>query len=638
MANPRLQVDILANTKQFEDGIKDVQTRLKSLGQSLGNIGKTLTVAATLPLVGVGTAAIKMASDAEESLNKVRVAFGDSAGEVEKFASTTLESFGIARASALEMASLFGDMGTSMGLTTRDAANMSTELVGLAGDLASFKNINIDQAMTALAGVFTGETESLKRLGVVMTEVNLSAFALSQGITKNIQDMTQAEKVNLRFAYIMESTKNAQGDFARTSEGAANQTRIFSESLKELGDQFGQIMLPAFTDAITKVNGFLKQLGNLDTETKKNIIGLGLFTAALGPLAIAMSAVITAFINLNKYAKIAFATLRAHPIILVGAALAGLTVQALKTASAFKSFGDQVKTAIETSGADMTIDQITDLIVKQSQELENLKNNFRGTTADAVTAYQGQKAELEKNLDILIKIRDQKAFEGLSKSIDDAKNSTQALNRELTKTIIGPAAVQTASILPDFKVPIGHAILFKDELAGMTEAQQRVFILNEQMIGGFQRVGGELANVGIAAAAGLQPLQESIVYIGDLAMEFTDGFANGLANVIVYGEKLGDMLKNLAKQMIASGIFKLISAFFTGGLSLGGEVVGGFLGKGGGLFGRIMSDIAGSAAGAPVMGAMPAMAGANVNVGGEFTVKGTDLVMVLNRTTSKTLR
>ena len=123
------------------------------------------------------------------------------------------------------MAALFGDMGTAMGQTPAEAAKMSESLVGLAGDLASFKNIGIEEAQTALKGIFTGEGESLKSLGVVMQDSTLEAYAMATGQKKAYDEMTQAEKVALRYAYVMDATKNAQGDFARTSGGTANQLR-----------------------------------------------------------------------------------------------------------------------------------------------------------------------------------------------------------------------------------------------------------------------------------------------------------------------------------------------------------------------------------------------------------------------------
>ena len=127
-------------------------------------------------------------------------------------------------------------------------------MVGLDGDVASFKNIGIDQATTALAGVFTGETESLKRLGIVMTEANLQMFAMSQNIQKNVKDMTQAEKVNLRYQFILSKTNNAQGDFARNQDGEEHQMRIFTERSKQLRQKIGMILLPALPKIEIKVN------------------------------------------------------------------------------------------------------------------------------------------------------------------------------------------------------------------------------------------------------------------------------------------------------------------------------------------------------------------------------------------------
>jgi len=150
---------------QLGTTMQSASDRMKPIGEGMKKAGQTLSMAVTAPIVGLGIAAAKLASDFNESLNKVDVAFKDSADEVKTWADTTLESFGIAKGTALDMASTYGDMATSMGLPTDSAAVMSEKLVGLAGDLASFKNIGISEANTALTSIFTGETESLKKLG-----------------------------------------------------------------------------------------------------------------------------------------------------------------------------------------------------------------------------------------------------------------------------------------------------------------------------------------------------------------------------------------------------------------------------------------------------------------------------------------
>lgn len=288
-----INVKFSADLKQFSTEMQSALREIEKFGTKLQDVGKTMSTYVTLPLLAAGAAAIHFASDYEESLNKVDAAFKGSSDEVKEFAKTSLTSFGIAEGTALDLASTYGDMATSLGLSTGAAAKMSTELVGLAGDLSSFKNIGIEQANTALAGIFTGETESLKKLGVVMTEANLQAFALSQGIKTQVKDMDQASKVNLRYAYILSVTKNAQGDFAKTSGGAANQMRIFQESLKQLAQQFGSIILPVFTEMVNGINGIIASFSSLSTEAKTTIVIVAAIAAAIGPLILAIGTVIS---------------------------------------------------------------------------------------------------------------------------------------------------------------------------------------------------------------------------------------------------------------------------------------------------------------------------------------------------------
>src|SRR5690606_26115042 len=251
---PVVNIKLLADLKEFSTQRQNVNRKMERTSRNFQKVGAALSLTLTAPLLLAGRSAINFASDYEESMNKVDVAFGKSGKEVEKFAKTTLTQFGIAEGTALDMAALFGDMATSMQIPQEEASKMSTALVGLAGDLAIFKNIDIKQATTAMNGVFTGEKESLKMLGVVMTQANLAHIAMAHGISKTIKEMTEAEKVQLRYNYVLARTTNAHGDFAATGGGASNQMRVFSESLKQLGQQFGAVILPAFTKVVVKVN------------------------------------------------------------------------------------------------------------------------------------------------------------------------------------------------------------------------------------------------------------------------------------------------------------------------------------------------------------------------------------------------
>ncbi len=279
-----LFVKISADFKGLEEGIAKSQEKLTKFGEGMANVGSKMSMFITLPILAAAGASFKLASDMVETTNKINVAFGTSAEKVMQWSQTSIESMGLAQSTALDTAALFGDMATSMGFAEDKAADMSINLTQLGADLSSFKNVPIEQAMTALNGVFTGETESLKMLGVVMNESTLEAFALSKGIEKNVSDMTQAEKVQLRYAFVMDATTKAQGDVARNTETAAFQMKSFGELLKELGVQFGTIILPFITKMIGGLNGMLKSFSNLSPGVKGLIIGFAAFLAVLGPL------------------------------------------------------------------------------------------------------------------------------------------------------------------------------------------------------------------------------------------------------------------------------------------------------------------------------------------------------------------
>lgn len=302
--------------------LNDFEKGLQNISGSLDKLGNDLTTKVTLPIVGAGTASFKMAADFTETLSKVDVVFKQSADEVKAWGDTTLEQYGLAKSTSLEMVSYFGDMGTSMQLPQLEAQNMAISLTELSADMASFKNISVDRAQTALAAVYTGETEALKSLGVVMTVANLEAYAMSEGITKAYKDMTQAEQVTLRYNYVMQATSNAHGDFARTSDSASNQIRILLESLKELALEFGDELIPVILPVIEQLRGLIQTFGEMEDWQKKLVVQGGLFAASLGPIAKGLSGLTTTVLNLNR----AITFLTAHPIVAILTAVAGALV------------------------------------------------------------------------------------------------------------------------------------------------------------------------------------------------------------------------------------------------------------------------------------------------------------------------
>lgn len=270
-ADGSLNFDTNINTSGFNSGAKELQgsaiNLYSGLKSSFGKIGALVGSAfAVTKLVQFGKSAIETASDIEEVQNVVDTAFGDMAYKMEAFADKAVETYGISKLTAKQTGSTYMAMAKGMDLADETASNMATTLTGLSADMASFYNVEQDIASTALNSIFTGETETLKKFGIVMTDTNLSAFALSQGITKNTSDMTQAEKVQLRYQYVLSQTTLAQGDFAKTSDGWANQTRMLSEKWKEFSSIIGQVLMNVLLPGVQAINNALSVLIQYATD------------------------------------------------------------------------------------------------------------------------------------------------------------------------------------------------------------------------------------------------------------------------------------------------------------------------------------------------------------------------------------
>lgn len=264
MADGCLNFDTNINSEGFEKGLKSLSDMVGDIKPKLKNLAMAVTAAFSVKkLVDFGRQSIETASDLAEVQNVVDTAFGESKQKMEDFADTAVKTYGISKLTAKQTGSNFMAMAAGMGLANDSASDMAVALTGLSADMASFYNVGQDVASTALKSIFTGETETLKQFGIVMTDANLQAYALSKGITKSTADMSQAEKVQLRYNYVMSQTALAQGDFAKTSDSWANQTRILSEQWKEFGATIGTVLMNVLLPAVKAINSVLSQLISL---------------------------------------------------------------------------------------------------------------------------------------------------------------------------------------------------------------------------------------------------------------------------------------------------------------------------------------------------------------------------------------
>lgn len=249
-----IRIDTLLATKGFNASLNKISASVKKLAATVG------IAFGVSGLIKFGKEAINLSSDIQEVQNVVDVAFGSMSNMVEDFTATSIEKFGMSELSAKRTASTYMAMSKGMGLYGKEAAQMAIDAAARTGDIASFYNMKQEEADTLLKSIWTGETESLKRIGVVMTETNLQQYALEKGIRKSISAMNQQEKTLLRYAFVMEQTSLAAGDFERTQDSWANQTRILQENFKQLLSILGTGLIQMLTPALQMLNRLIARL------------------------------------------------------------------------------------------------------------------------------------------------------------------------------------------------------------------------------------------------------------------------------------------------------------------------------------------------------------------------------------------
>lgn len=255
--------ELLLNSNPFNKGIKNASNTIKSSGieNSLKKIGKLAVAAFSIKaIVNFGKECINLGSDLTEVQNVVDVTFGNLNTEVNRFAENAITQFGLGQTVTKKYVGTFGAMAKAFNFSNKEALVMSETLTGLTGDVASFYNLSSDEAYTKLKSVFTGETETLKDLGVVMTQNALDQYALANGYGKTTSKMSEQEKVALRYKFVLDKLSIANGDFARTSDSWANQTRVLSLRFNELKATLGQGFINMFTPIVKGINWVLAKL------------------------------------------------------------------------------------------------------------------------------------------------------------------------------------------------------------------------------------------------------------------------------------------------------------------------------------------------------------------------------------------
>lgn len=262
-------IDTRMDTSGVRNGVSAIKQSFNGLGSAVKKIGLLIGGAfAVGKLAQFGKECVELGSDLAEVQNVVDVTFTTMSDKVNEFAKNAMTSAGLSETMAKRYVGTFGAMSKSFGFSEAQAYDMSTALTQLTGDVASFYNISQDLAYIKLKSVFTGETETLKDLGVVMTQSALDQYALANGYGKTTSAMTEQEKVALRLKFVQDQLSAASGDFVRTSDSWANQVRVMQLQLQSLKATIGQGLINVFTPVIRVINILLGKLATLANAFK----------------------------------------------------------------------------------------------------------------------------------------------------------------------------------------------------------------------------------------------------------------------------------------------------------------------------------------------------------------------------------
>lgn len=275
----------------FNKGVTDAQSKAQNFGASMSKMGGTLmktgalvTAGITLPIIGIATAMVNSASDLNETVSKVGVVFGTQTEKILAFGETSAKALGMSKNEALAAAGTYGNLFRAMGMTEVTSADMSTSLVTLAGDLASFNNMDPTEVMDKLRAGLSGESEPLKSLGVNINDVIIKEKARELGLYSGSGALDASSKAQAVYALVLEQTSLAQGDFARTSEGLANSQRIMKAELADAAAKLGTQLLPIALKLVTTISNLVDKFSGMSPAGQKAVLVIGGIAAAIGPV------------------------------------------------------------------------------------------------------------------------------------------------------------------------------------------------------------------------------------------------------------------------------------------------------------------------------------------------------------------
>lgn len=447
------ELRILLRVNGASSYVNQMQQVTRATGGFDNAAGKLISTLARLVSIGAivrfGKQCIDAASDLQEVANVMNVTFGDSAVIVDRWAKTQAASFGLSETAAKRYIGTYGTMATQFGFTRKQAASMGIELAKLTGDVASFYNIDDKLASIKLKSIFTGETETLKDLGVVMTQAQLDAYALEKGIGRTTKQMSENEKVALRYSFVMDKLSHTQGDFARTSDGWANSTRTLSLNLENLKIQIGNELLPVAGQGLAAINTGLQMLSPVLVNVAKTVRFYGEAwknasdqTKALAKTALSFVVIGAIIPKIITMVQGAVTLLTARIVGLNGVLGATMGILGIVLgAIAFKQLTDQMKELKKASETAKSISDIGTSAETSSNAVDDLSEamNDLGSATEGLDTFLASFDEVNKVggnnslMSNLVNTEDLSNILGVADGIGDISNMVDQLNTTMSE-------------------------------------------------------------------------------------------------------------------------------------------------------------------------------------------------------------
>ena len=639
MSVARLVVDLLANTESFKRDMQSAAQTMDRAGRDMQRVGRNLSTRVTLPLVGIGAAAIKMSVDAEEAANKFNVVMGEAADDVRRRFRDLQDTIPLTQDQMESLAAGVQDLLVPLGFVRSEAAGMSADMVELAADLASFNNVAASVPLEALKSGLAGQSRPLRQFGIDVSQARLELLALEEGLISQGQELTASARAQAIMIAATRDSADAIGDAARTADSAANSFRFLKRDLMELGQGIGDIIVPAILPMVHHLRDVVRVMREMSPETQRLVVGIGAVAAAIGPLLVILGTLIrslAALAVLVSPAGLIIAGLTAVAALLTGQYVRAKMEAARETREfeeALQRAGREMRTFGEEA-ARVTLQQFQRNLLEAQARVEDLEQRMKQAQEDAPAAsgrlglglerigmtgeagrlrqeLEAAREEVERAERLLQEAR--KAFfsaaEGAGGIAEGTKNAAQAA-ANLLDAMEGVASVTASALDLDLERDglLADALSLAHEFRGVAEdttrdleervrAQRKHNELIRSATGHMDRLlassmqlagSTDLFKEGLLELpdAARNPVRSMYGHLLDGAQEGADGISrmadlfqsHWLTAIQTVGSSLGGLASQVAN--VASAF--AIGGPVAGGIALGGMVLGDLFGRGGG--------------------------------------------------------